>query len=146
VEQRVTLITLGVRDHAVARAFYERLGWRATLEVEKTVFFQAGGVVVSLWSRDKLAEDSGVTDPGGWGGVALAHNVRSPEEVNRVIEEARAAGAEISREPSETSWGGYTGIFVDPDGHTWEVAHNPGFELREDGSLVVPPSDRGSAG
>lgn len=141
MEQRVTLITLGVKDHAAARAFYERLGWRATLEVEETVFFQAGSLVVSLWSRQKLAEDSGVTDPGGWGGVSLAHNVHSPEEVDRVIEEARAAGGEIAREPSETSWGGYTGIFVDPDGHTWEVAHNPGFELREDGSLLVPPTD-----
>ena len=141
----MTLITLGVRDHAAARAFYERLGWRATLEVEETVFFQAGSLVVSLWSREKLAEDGGVTDPGGWGGVSLAHNVRSPEEVDRVIEEARAAGAAISREPSETSWGGYTGIFVDPDGHTWEVAHNPGFELGDDGLLVVQPPDPGFA-
>jgi catechol 2,3-dioxygenase-like lactoylglutathione lyase family enzyme len=145
MDQRVTLITLGVRDHAAARAFYERLGWRATLELEETVFFQAGGLVVSLWSRQKLAEDIGVADPGGWGGITLAHNVRSPEEVDRVIGEARAAGAEIAREPSETSWGGYTGIFVDPDGHPWEIAHNPGFELRDDGSLAVPPPDRDPA-
>ena len=141
MEQRLTLITLGVADHAAARAFYERLGWRCTLEVEETVFFQMGGHVLALWSRDKLAEDAGVTDGGGWGGVALAHNVRSAEEVDRVIEEARKAGATISREPARTSWGGYTGVFLDPDGHPWEVAHNPGFELREDGSLIVPPAD-----
>lgn len=144
MEQRVTLITLGVADHAAARAFYERLGWRCTLEVEETVFFQTGCLVVTLWSRDKLAEDSGVTDGGGWGGVTLAHNVGSEDDVDRVIEEARAAGGEISREPTPTPWGGYTGVFIDPDGHPWEVAHNPGFELREDGSLVVPPPDRTS--
>ena len=139
MDQRLTLITLGVADHAAARAFYERLGWRCTLEVEETVFFQAGRLVVALWGRDKLAADSGVADSGGWGGVALAHNVHSEEEVDRVIEEARAAGAMITREPTRASWGGYTGVFVDPDGHPWEVAHNPGFELRDDGSLIVPP-------
>ena len=138
MEQRVTLVTLGVADHAAARDFYERLGWDCTMEVEETAFFQAGCMVVSLWSRDKLAEDSGVTDTGGWGGVTLAHNVGSREEVDRVIGEARAAGATIPREPGATSWGGYTGMFIDPDGHPWEVAHNPGFELRADGSLVIP--------
>ncbi len=141
MEQRVTLITLGVADVAAARAFYERLGWAPTLEVEETVFFQAGCLVLTLWGRDKLAEDSGVDDGGGWGGVTLAHNVGSEKEVDRVIEEARAAGATIAREPSKTTWGGYTGVFIDPDGHSWEVAHNPGFELRADGSLVVPPPE-----
>ena len=140
----MTLITLGVADHAAARAFYERLGWRVALEVEETVFFQTGGLVVSLWSRDKLAQDSGVTDGGGWGGVALAHNVRSEAEVDGVIEEARAAGATITREPARTSWGGYTGVFTDPDGHPWEVAYNPGFELSDDGSLRVPQPEEGS--
>jgi uncharacterized protein len=142
MEQRVSLITLGVANHTAARAFYERLGWHAVLEVEETVFFQTGCLVVSLWSRRKLAEDSGVTDGGGWGGITLAHNVGSEEEVDRVIEEARTAGATISREPGRTSWGGYTAAFVDPDGHAWEIAHNPGFELRADGSLVVPPDER----
>lgn len=136
----MSLITLGVADHAAAKAFYERLGWRCTLEVEATVFFQAGCLVVALWNRDKLAADSGVTDRGGWGGIALAHNVHSPAEVDRVIEAARSAGATVTREPATTSWGGYNGVFVDPDGHAWEVAHNPGFELRSDGSLVVPPA------
>ncbi len=144
MEQRLSLITLGVADHSAARAFYERIGWRPTLEVEGTVFFQTGCHVVALWSRGKLAEDSGVTDSGGWGGVTLAHNVRSEKDVDRVIEEARGAGAMISREPTKTTWGGYTGVFIDPDGHSWEVAHNPGFELRDDGSLIVPPQEGGS--
>lgn len=141
MEQRVSLITLGVSDHATARAFYERLGWRCTLEVEETVFFQAGGLVLGLWDRGKLATDSGVSDGGGWGGVTLAHNVRSEAEVDRVIAEARAAGATISRGPAPTPWGGYSGVFIDPDGHPWEVAHNPGFELRDDGTLVVPSGE-----
>jgi predicted lactoylglutathione lyase len=142
MEQRVSLVTLGVADHAAARSFYERLGWDCTLEVEETVFFQAGCLVVALWRRDKLAADSGVTDTGGWGGVTLAHNVGSELEVDRVIDQARAAGAAIPRAPARTPWGGYTGVFVDPDGHPWEVAYNPGFELRDDGSLVVPPHDQ----
>jgi uncharacterized protein len=145
MDQRVTLITLGVADHAAARAFYERLGWECTLEAEETVFFQTGCMVVALWSRDKLAADSAVSDSGGWGGVTLAHNVRSEAEVDRVLEQARAAGAAIPRAPAPTPWGGYTGIFVDPDGHPWEVAYNPGFQLRDDGSLVVPPPDRGTS-
>lgn len=139
MEQRLSLITLGVADVAAAKDFYERLGWTVGMYIEDTAFFQAGGMIVSLWSRQKLAEDSGVTDGGGWGGVALAHNVRSPEEVDRVIEEARAAGARISREPGATFYGGYAGVFVDPDGHPWEVAHNEGFPLAEDGSISLPP-------
>ena len=101
MEQRVSLITLGVRDLARARAFYEGLGWatRATPD-DDVVFFQAGGMVFALWGRDQLAEDSGVEDGGGWGGVTLAHNVRSPAEVDSVIEEARGAGADIVREPA----------------------------------------------
>jgi uncharacterized protein len=138
VDQRVTLITLGVADVEAAKAFYERLGWRVGLYLEETAFFQAGGSIVTLWSREKLAEDSGVTDGGGWGGITLAHNVGSPEEVDRVIEEARAAGGTISREPATTFYGGYAGVFLDPDGHPWEVAHNPGFPLAEDGSISLP--------
>ena len=139
MEQRVSLITLGVADVGRAKAFYERLGWRPGLEAQETVFFQIGPSVLVLWGRDKLAEDSGVTDAGGWGGVTLAHNVGSPQEVHAVIEEARAAGAMISREPAETFYGGYAGVFIDPDGHPWEVAHNPGWTLREDGSIGLAP-------
>jgi catechol 2,3-dioxygenase-like lactoylglutathione lyase family enzyme len=138
MEPRISLITLGVTDVAAAKAFYERLGWTVGMYVEDTAFFQVGGLIVSLWSREKLAEDSAVTDGGGWGGIALAHNVRSATEVDRVIEEARAAGATISKEPGPTFYGGYAGVFLDPDGHPWEVAHNEGFPLAEDGSISLP--------
>ena len=139
MEQRVSVVTLGVADLARARAFYEALGWttRAKLE-DDVVFFQAGGMVVSLWSRERLAEDSGVDDSGGWGGVTLAHNVRSPAEVDTVLADARRAGARIAREGAETFWGGYAGVFVDPDGHPWEVAHNPHWALSAEGATVLP--------
>jgi catechol 2,3-dioxygenase-like lactoylglutathione lyase family enzyme len=139
VEQRFSLVTLGVSDLARARAFYEAVGWttRAAPD-DDVVFFQAGGVILALWGRGELAEDSGVEDGGGWGGVALAHNVRSPEEVDRVIAEAEAAGAQIPRHGGETFWGGYSGIFVDPDGHPWEVAHNPHWTIEDDGSITLP--------
>jgi uncharacterized protein len=139
MDQRITLLTLGVADYVRAKAFYEAIGWSVVMDVEETAFFQANGLVLVLWSREKLAKDSGIVDDGtGWGGVALAHNVASREEVHRVIEEARRNGAEISREPSETFYGGYAGVFRDPDGHPWEVAHNPGFGLDESGNIVLP--------
>jgi uncharacterized protein len=139
VEQRLSLITLGVSDLARARAFYEALGWKTRAEPEDdVVFFQSGGMIVALWGRDQLAVDSGVEDNGGWGGITLAHNVRSPEEVDAVIEEARRAGGQIAREGAETFWGGYSGIFVDPDGHPWEVAHNPRWTIANDGSTRLP--------
>jgi catechol 2,3-dioxygenase-like lactoylglutathione lyase family enzyme len=139
VEQRVSLITLGVSDLARARAFYEALGWTTGAAPEDdVVFFQADGSIVALWDRAQLAEDSGVEDGGGWGGITLAHNVRSPAAVDAVLEQARAAGAEIPRAGAETFWGGYSGVFVDPDGHPWEVAHNPHWTLAEDGSVTLP--------
>jgi predicted lactoylglutathione lyase len=138
VEQRLSLVTLGVRDLARARAFYEALGWTTGASpADDVVFFQAGGMIVALWSRDQLAEDSGVEDGGGWGGITLAHNVRSPAEVDAVLAEAAAAGAHIPRAGAETFWGGYSGIFVDPDGHPWEVAHNPRWRIGDDGSTVL---------
>jgi catechol 2,3-dioxygenase-like lactoylglutathione lyase family enzyme len=139
VEQRISLATLGVRDLARARAFYEALGWttRAAPD-DDVVFFRSGAMVLALWDRARLAEDSGVEDGGGWGGVTLAHNVRSQEEVDAVVEEARAAGANIVREPAETFWGGYSAAFTDPDGHPWEIAHNPRWTIHEDGSLELP--------
>jgi uncharacterized protein len=137
VEQRLSLVTLGVADLDASRRFYEALGWRETPRAEGVVFFQAGGMVVALWERAALAADSGVEDTGGWGGVTLAHNVSSPEAVDSVIEQARAAGATIAREPAATFWGGYSGVFVDPDGHPWEVAHNPYWTLADDGSISL---------
>jgi uncharacterized protein len=139
MEQRLSLVTLGVADLARARAFYEALGWTTNTDPEMGVFFfQAGGMIVSLWGRGELAEDSGVQDAGGWGGVTLAYNTRSTAEVDSVIEEARAAGARIAREPADTFWGGYSGVFLDPDGHPWEVAHNPHWTVRDDGSVALP--------
>lgn len=134
MKQRVSLITLGVSDLSRARRFYEAVGWRTGAEPDDdVVFFQAGDMVVALWDRAKLAEDSCVEDGGGWGGVTLALNFGSPAEVDAVIEEARAAGGTIGREPGETFWGGYSGVFIDPDGHPWEVAHNPRWTTTEDG-------------
>jgi uncharacterized protein len=139
VEQRISLVTLGVSDVARARAFYERLGWRGQ-EVEKTVFFQAGGIAVVLWGRDKLAEDAGVDDTraDGFGGIVLAHNVRSAREVDDVMTGAAGAGATITRPAGPTFYGGYAGCFTDLDGHVWEIAHNPGLTVTADGALVLP--------
>jgi predicted lactoylglutathione lyase len=130
-----------VRDLARARRFYESLGWTTGAQpADDVVFFQAGGMIVSLWGRERLAEDSGVEDSGGWGGITLAHNARSPEEVDEVLAEAEAAGATITRPGAETFWGGYSGAFVDPEGHAWEVAHNPHWTLAEDGSVSLGPA------
>jgi uncharacterized protein len=137
MEQRVSLVTLGVADLDRAVRFYEALGWRGQ-QTQGTAFFQAGGLVVALWSRAELAADAGVEDPGGFGGLALAHNVRSPGEVDALLAAAEAAGAAITRPAGRTPWGGYTGCFTDPDGHVWEVAHNPGFPLTADGAVVLP--------
>lgn len=137
MERRVSLITLGTRDLARARAFYEALGWAGSSPDGEVVFIQAGPMVVALWDRAKLAADSTVTDAGGWGGVTLAHNVRSPAEVDAVLAEAEAAGATVGRPGAPTEWGGYSGVFVDPDGHPWEVAHNPHWSLNADGSVSL---------
>jgi uncharacterized protein len=138
VDQRLSLITLGVTDLARARAFYEALGWTSGAQSEDdVVFFQAGGAIVALWGRDQLAEDTVIDDNGGWGGITLAHNVRSPAEVDSVLAEAEAAGATIARPGADTFWGGYSGVFFDPDGHPWEVAHNPHWTLHDDGSISL---------
>ena len=137
MKQRVSLITLGVRDVAAARRFYEALGWEVHSAPDDgdVVFFQAGDMVLALWDRAKLAKDSGVEDPGGWGGVTPALCLATHEEVLAAIEAARGAGARVSREPAETFWGGFSGVFVDPDGHPWEIAVNPGWTLTPDGGV-----------
>ena len=141
MEQRISLVTLGVADLERARRFYEALGWKTNAAPgDDVVFFQSGGMILALWGREQLTEDSGVEDLGGFGGVTLAQNVRSPAEVDRVMAEARAAGATITREAGETFWGGYSGAFADPDGHPWEIAHNPGWTLEADGSVRLAPN------
>lgn len=138
MKQRVNLITLGVGDLGQARRFYEALGWNTgAAPDDDVVFFQAGEMVLALWDRARLAEDSAVEDSSGWGGVTMALNFGSPAEVDAAIEEARGAGARIGREPAETFWGGYSGVFIDPDGHPWEVAHNPHWTVAENGGIEL---------
>ena len=138
MEQRISLVTIGVSDLPRARAFYEQLGWRTRAEPgADIVFFQAGGSIVALWSRAELSEDSGITDAGGFGGIVLAHNVGSPEAVDAIFADAEAAGATVTRPPVATSWGGYSGVFTDPDGHPWEIAHNPHWTLGAEGSVTL---------
>ncbi len=140
MEQRLSLVTLGVRDLPRAKRFYEALGWASgAAPADDVVFFQAGCMIVALWGRDQLAEDTVVEDSGGWGGITLAYNARSPAEVDAVIAEAEAAGARIARRGAETFWGGYSGVFIDPEGHAWEIAHNPHWTLREDGAVSLSP-------
>ena len=136
MEQRVSLITLGVKDLGRARAFYEALGWSTNAAPDDdVVFFQALSMVVALWGRSELEDDTGLPDTGGWGGVTLAYNARSRDEVDAVLTEAEAAGGKVVRAGAETFWGGYSGVFVDPEGHPWEVAHNPGWRIDDDGSV-----------
>ena len=139
MEQRLSLVTLGVADLERAVAFYAALGWEPGNDVaaQDVAFFQGPGMIVALWHRDELAADSAVADGGGWGGITLAHNVRSPEEVDAVLAEAERAGATIGRTGAATEWGGYSGIFIDPDGHPWEVAHNPFCTMGEDGGISL---------
>ncbi|MGH7921472.1 MAG: VOC family protein [Candidatus Dormibacteraceae bacterium] len=134
MDQRISVITLGVTDLTRARSFYEALGWSAAQQPDDEVcFFQAGGMVFGLW-----------TALGGHGapGIELAHNVRSPEEVGTVLTDAEWAGGSIVRPAAPAEWGGTTGAFSDPDGYVWEVAHNPGGTLKEDGTVYLEP--RGS--
>lgn len=142
MEQRLSLVTLGVDDVERARAFYERLGWRGQT-VQGTVFFQAGGSALVLWSRELLAADAGVVLAAGPGSVALAHNVRTDAEVDEILALVEPAGGAVTRAAAPTFYGGYAGYFTDPDGHVWEIAHNPGFTLTADGSLVLPDFDAG---
>jgi predicted lactoylglutathione lyase len=138
MKQRVNLVTLGVGDLERSRRFYEALGWKTNAALDDdVVFFQAGEMVVALWDRARLAEDSCVEDAPGWGGVTLAVNLASPEEVDTITEEAREAGARIGREPAETFWGGYSSVVVDPDGHPWEIAHNPHWTVTDGGGVKL---------
>ena len=140
MEQRVSLITLGVADLTRSKEFYERLGWRRSMAKAKgVIFFQVGGMVLALYPRNDLAKDAKVTAEGhGFSGIALAYNTRNREEVDSVMAEAQAAGAKILKPAEEVFWGGYSGYFTDPDGFPWEVAWNPSFAILEDGSIRLP--------
>ena len=140
MEQRVSIITLGVADLNRSREFYERLGWRRSMaEAEGIVFFQAGGIALALFPRNELAQDANIAPDGeGFSGLSLAYNVRARAEVDSVLEGAVAAGAKILKPAQVAFWGGYSGYFSDPDGFLWEVAWNPSFPIAEDGSIRIP--------
>lgn len=141
MEPRVSLITLGVADLVRARAFYEQLGFKASsVGGGAVVFLQAGPMALCLFGRADLAADAGVSDGrAGFGGIAIAHNVRSKQDVDDVLAEAERAGAKITKPAHDADWGGRSGYFADPDGHLWEIAWNPHFPLSEDGALTLPP-------
>ncbi|MFZ0955887.1 MAG: VOC family protein [Candidatus Sulfotelmatobacter sp.] len=140
MEQRVSLITLGVADLKRSREFYERLGWRRSMaNTEGVVFFQAGGMALALYPRHELAKDANVSAHGdGFSGISLAYNARTRAEVDSVLREAEAAGAKLVKPAQEAFWGGYSGYFADPDGFLWEVAWNPSFPIAADGSIRLP--------
>jgi len=140
MEQRVSIITLGVEDLTRSAGFYERLGWRRGMaKAEGIVFFQAGGMALALFPRQELAKEANISPDGrGFSGVSLAYNARNRAEVDSVLEEAEAAGAMLLKPAQEASWGGYSGYFSDLDGFLWEVAWNPFFSLAEDGSIRIP--------
>ena len=141
MEQRISVITLGVGDLERARRFYEQgLGWTVSASGGGGIaFYQAGGMVLALYPRDALAEDAGLEGAErGFGGIALAHNVRTRDEVDALVARAEKAGAAVLRPPKETFWGGYSGYFADPDGHPWEVAWNPHWRMTEDGNVILP--------
>ncbi|WP_158865841.1 VOC family protein [Leifsonia sp. AG29] len=138
MDQRISLVTLGVADLARSRAFYEEgLGWTPAESPEGVVFYQLPGMAFALFGRDDLADDAHHPIDGTFSGITLACNQRSEEDVDRVFAEAEAAGARILKPAERVFWGGYSGYFADPDGHVWEVAYNPGWALAEDGTLTV---------
>jgi uncharacterized protein len=137
MEQRLSLVTLGVADLERSLRFYETLGWKRANENPEVVFFQLNGMILALWSRKNLAEDAKLSSEGsGFRGIALAYNARSREDVDAVMAEAERAGARILKPAEEVFWGGYSGYFADPDGHLWEVAWNPSWEVTPEGSVI----------
>jgi len=139
MEQRLSVVTLGVADLDRSRRFYEDgLGWRRGNDHKEVVFFQTGGMILALYSRDLLAEDAEVADDGhGFDGVALAYCTRTRDEVDAVLDEAVAAGAKVLKPAQDAFWGGYSGYFADPDGHAWEVAWNPDWTIAGDASVSL---------
>jgi len=138
MEQRLSLVTLGVADLDVSLRFYQAMGWKRGNENPSVVFFQLNGMILALWSRSALVEDAGLArNEGGFGGIALAYNARSKPDVDSVLAEAERAGARILKPAQDTFWGGYSGYFADPDGHVWEVAWNPEWTLSDDGAVSL---------
>jgi catechol 2,3-dioxygenase-like lactoylglutathione lyase family enzyme len=140
MEQRMSLITLGVADLQRAVAFYEGvIGWKAAASPPGVVFFDLNGVVFALWPHDELAKDMGITADNipAYRGYSLAHNVRSEEEVDEIFARLRTNGATIVKEPQKAFWGGYSGYFSDLDGHTWEIAYNPFWTIQKDGRVSM---------
>lgn len=136
MEQRISIATLAAQDLAALSAFYERLGWRPGFRNEEVTFFQLNGIVLGLWRLDRFADELGMPARGlAAGGTALGHNVRTREEVDRVLEAARAAGARVVQPARDAEWGGRSGHFADPEGHLWEVAWNPAWPIAADGSV-----------
>jgi predicted lactoylglutathione lyase len=135
MEQRINLVTLGVRDVQQAQEFYERMGWSGRSPDGEVVFFQAGGMIFGLYAREKLLAENGVTAGEEGDAMTLGYLVGSPEEADAVMAAAEAAGGRIGRPAQQMFWGGYSGTFLDPDGHAWEVAHNPGWTLNDDGTV-----------
>jgi catechol 2,3-dioxygenase-like lactoylglutathione lyase family enzyme len=147
MEQRLSLVVLGVTDPTASRQFFERLGWRASsASTPDIAFFPLGGIALALYGRTALAEDAGQPErPGegfsgdeGFGGIALAYNARSRDEVDAVLAAAVGAGGRLLRPAENAAWGGYSGYFADPDHHPWEVAWNPGFKIAPDGAVILP--------
>ena len=140
MEQRMSIITLGVADSQRSREFYERLGWRRSMaNTEGIAFFQTGGMALALYPRHDLAKDANVSAQGdGFSGISLAYNARTRAEVDAVLHEAVAAGAKLVKPAEAAFWGGYCGYFSDPDSFLWEVAWNPSFPIAEDGSIRIP--------
>lgn len=138
MEQRLSVVTLGVADLQRALRFYEALGWKRGNTHAEVAFFQLNGMVLSLFSREHLAKDALVPAEGsGFSGIVLAYNARSPDDVESVLAEAALAGARILKPAQDVFWGGYSGYFADPDGHLWEVAWNPEWELTASGDVKL---------
>jgi uncharacterized protein len=140
MEQRMSIITLGVGDLARSRKFYEKLGWRASpASSDAIAFFQGSGMILALYPRSELAKDANLAPEGqGFSGFTVSYNARTPAEVDAVLRQAEKAGAKILKPAQEAFWGGYSGYFSDPDGFAWEIAFNPSFPIAEDGSIHLP--------
>jgi len=139
MEQRISLVTLGVKDLQISKAFYANgLGWKPAYESEEVLFYQTGGMIFALFQRDQLAADFNADSTTfGPAAMALAHNVRTRDEVEPILQKAISAGGKLLKPARQAEWGGYSGYFADPDGFAWEIAWNPGWKIAPDGSIEL---------